>query len=289
MRARLTIATAGAVAAAFAAPASASTIVGETPAPGDVTYECNPLEGVEDASGTGAPSYTVPAAGVITSFRHYAADAVDGQRIRLKTWRPGASDIQFEVAGASDAESLTPGTLNEFGARVPVAAGDMLGLATLTAGMECVFAGVPGDHHYYDGPGQDTPLGSSAYLTVPMSGFRWNIEATVEPDADGDGFGDETQDGCPEQGAFHGPCPPETTILSGPDFLRGPQARFRFRSSLPRSRFTCRMDKRRPRPCASPVVFRDLKARKHTFRVYATIQDKVSDPTPAKARVRPPR
>jgi hypothetical protein len=42
------------------------------------------------------------------------------------------------------------------------------------------------------------------------------VQATIEPDADNDGFGDETQDQCPTQAATHGPCdttPPGITGL----------------------------------------------------------------------------
>jgi hypothetical protein len=36
--------------------------------------------------------------------------------------------------------------------------------------------------------------------------MRLNLIATLEPDADHDGYGDETQDGCPGDRADHGPC-----------------------------------------------------------------------------------
>ena len=32
------------------------------------------------------------------------------------------------------------------------------------------------------------------------------VQASIEPDADNDGFGDETQDQCPTQATTHGPC-----------------------------------------------------------------------------------
>jgi hypothetical protein len=37
--------------------------------------------------------------------------------------------------------------------------------------------------------------------------LRINMAAVVEPDVDGDGFGDETQDGCPTDASTQGPCP----------------------------------------------------------------------------------
>jgi hypothetical protein len=287
MRTRAASAFVSAVAAAaFAAPASAATVIGETPGAGDTKYECSPMEGTQTASGPGASSYTVPIDGVISSFRHLGAPApLADQRVRLKVWQPAAEPVQFKVVGASDIESVEPGALNDYEARVPVSAGDMLGLATLTSSMQCAFDGVAGDQGSWTDR-QDTLVNSSAYLPIPANGFRFNIEATVEPDADGDAFGDESQDGCPEMGDFHGPCPPDTELISPPKTVRGAATRFRFRSTLPRSRFTCKMDNRRARPCSSPIVYRDLKkTRKHRFAVYATIDGPASDPTPAKVKL----
>jgi hypothetical protein len=41
------------------------------------------------------------------------------------------------------------------------------------------------------------------------------VQADIEPDADGDGFGDETQDGCPSQGGTQGACVPPDTSAPG--------------------------------------------------------------------------
>jgi hypothetical protein len=245
------------------------------------------MEGTQKTSDPGASSYTVPFDGVITSFRHLGAPApLADQRVRLKVWQPDAEPVQFKVVGASAIEPVDPGTLNEFDTRVPVSAGDMLGLATLTTNMQCAFGGDPGDTGSWTDR-QDTLVNSSAYLPIPANGFRFNIEATVEPDTDGDTFGDDTQDGCPELGDFHGPCPPDTELISPPKTVRGKATSFRFRSTLPRSRFTCKMDNRRARPCTSPMVYSDLKkTRKHKFAVYATIDGPASDPTPAKVKLK---
>jgi hypothetical protein len=52
-----------------------------------------------------------------------------------------------------------------------------------------------------------TSEGEEAGLQVP-------ITVAVEPDADNDGFGDETQDQCPQSAAFQTPCPPVTLSTS---------------------------------------------------------------------------
>ena len=38
-------------------------------------------------------------------------------------------------------------------------------------------------------------------------GYEVTIQYTIEPDADHDGYGDETQDLCPTDATTHGPCP----------------------------------------------------------------------------------
>jgi hypothetical protein len=54
-----------------------------------------------------------------------------------------------------------------------------------------------------------TPLGSvNVFPSSPK--FQVPVSATLEPDADGDGYGDETQDGCPQSAAYQGPCPTVT-------------------------------------------------------------------------------
>ena len=58
---------------------------------------------------------------------------------------------------------------------------------------------------------------------VDGSGARGSLEptgellvaATIEPDADGDGFGDETQDGCSRQATTQGPCDDAAPGVSG--------------------------------------------------------------------------
>jgi hypothetical protein len=49
-------------------------------------------------------------------------------------------------------------------------------------------------------------VGSTAEYE-PVEEGRVPVSAILEPDADGDGFGDESQDGCPQAAAAQGPCP----------------------------------------------------------------------------------
>lgn len=96
-------------------------------------------------------------------------------------------------------------------ARMPVQAGDKLGLH----GTEFSYEGSPpeGFSLYCDEvPGTlgavlgDVGVGSTANFSPATEG-RVPLAAVIEPDADHDGFGDETQDACPQSAATQGPCP----------------------------------------------------------------------------------
>jgi hypothetical protein len=102
----------------------------------------------------------------------------------------------------------------------------------------------------------------------------------LEPDQDGDGYGDETQDGCSTSAATQGPCDttaPRSDIRSGPGRSGWTTVRFRFRSDDASATFECRLKGRhaRPhvkqwRPCTSPVSYRRLEPGTYTFLVRGT-------------------
>lgn len=102
--------------------------------------------------------------------------------------------------GESAVENLVPGR-NEFATRVPVSEYDHVGLRgpeqTLICNQEMNIAGrVAGDW----ATGERRHLELLVHVGVP-------VVVRVERDADGDGFGDETQDGCPAIATTQGPCP----------------------------------------------------------------------------------
>jgi hypothetical protein len=51
--------------------------------------------------------------------------------------------------------------------------------------------------------------------TSPFSNELINVQATVEADADRDGFGDETQDACPASAGPNRGCPVKTVATQG--------------------------------------------------------------------------
>ncbi len=91
--------------------------------------------------------------------------------------------------------------IREFPARVPVSQGNHLALDGTNV------------HATYDSSGDkfsyvfNPPLvaGQGPRGAATATG-ELLVQAVIEPDADGDGFGDETQDGCPTQDANQGAC-----------------------------------------------------------------------------------
>ena len=78
---------------------------------------------------------------------------------------------------------------------------------------------------------------------------------------------------------------PRTRIAKRPDGrLETPRARYRFASNEPKSRFECRLDRKRWKRCGRKQVFRRLDAGGHRLRVRAVDPAGNADRTPAKDR-----
>jgi hypothetical protein len=125
--------------------------------------------------------------------------------VTLQVYR-AAGPSQFTLVGQSAPAPVSPGA-NTFAARVPVQAGDHVGFSGQAGGEQVgLFCETedPADLMAY--AGSPPPLGGTGTFKT-VSGYRAPIAAVIEPDADNDGFGDETQDGCPQSAAVQTPCP----------------------------------------------------------------------------------
>jgi hypothetical protein len=249
-----------AVAAAFPASASAATQIGQTFPP---TSACT--VGTTYLQTAPIATYQVPSAGVITSWS-FEASAAPPAQLKFKAARNTASG-QWTTLGDSAVEAPVAATLNTFPARIAVQAGDNIGLISASGGS-CgraaggVIAAIT--------PSDPPPGTAAGYTPAPM--FQLDVSATLEPDADNDGFGDETQDcdpGDPTKGEDCGP--PTATITKGPkDKTRKKTATFEFTGSDVRaiSSFQCKLDAGAFAPCTSPHTVK-VKKGKHIFQVQA--------------------
>jgi hypothetical protein len=163
---------------------------------------------------------------VITKFRvrAFAVDQPGTVTLRVgDVSRPNPSDQTTAVATVTGTGPTVPipvipdpeTPVREFAAQLPIKQGQHLELDP-SATVNAVYASSGSKFTYsfepplVDGQG---PRGSTDVTEELL------VQVTIEPDADGDGFGDETQDQCPTQAGTHGACvsnpPPATLAVNG--------------------------------------------------------------------------
>src|SRR5215211_4799878 len=194
---------------AGASPAGAAVTIGQL-APGSPPVGCTtgPSDFVQSAVSSGN-SYVVPPlsteASVITSWRHNAT-AGEGQMLKMKIWRP-VGLTEYMIVGHDGPRDLTGGEINGFQTRIAVRPEDVLGINSQNAANvdnACLFS-APGDPGPFGDFG-DLADGAKTQFLNTVANFRVNVTAVLEPDADADGFGDETQDQCPTDASTQGQC-----------------------------------------------------------------------------------
>ena len=154
-----------------------------------------------------ASTYRPSASGVITSWSSFA-NATSNSQIELLVLQPNPSGTTHFIATHRDTpRTLTQANaLNTFsGVHVPIAAGEQLGLFLPAGGADCFWDSPPDTGLFFTGG--DPPLNVDSNFTGANTNRRLNVSAIVEPDADHDGFGDETQDACPSSALAQGACP----------------------------------------------------------------------------------
>jgi hypothetical protein len=194
--------------AAIASPASASVTIGQL-APNSPSSETSADTDRAQPSVVSGNSYVVPAAGgvttwTVTSWSHNAAADL-GQELTMKVFRKVADPLTYTVVAHDGPKPLTPSVVNTFQTRLPVKAGDVLGNNSKSPADNASYFPAPGESFIELQPGlADGQTGTFALGADPL---RLNISAVLEPDADQDGFGDETQDQCATNATTQGPCP----------------------------------------------------------------------------------
>jgi hypothetical protein len=203
--------------------------------------------------------------------------------VSFRLGRPDGAD--FRIVAATP---LVPGVANEVverRIRIRALPGDVIG-AYYGAGASPDCGRSEGGFAYRGATGNVTSGVLPGNFTG--GGFRFSVSATLEPDADRDGFGDITQDDCPIDRTRQGACdrrPPQTGISSATPVHRTNRIVVRFFSTEPGSTFRCAVDGPGMRPCTSPFVVRVAPGR-HVIGVQATDRWGNTDRTPAVAAVR---
>jgi hypothetical protein len=194
------------VVAALTPSAMAATTVGETFTP-TTPGTCSGIPAFEvvQTGRASGPSYAAPSAGVFTSWSFQAGAA--NTTLTLRVFHPTGTAHEYKVvadAGAMETVAASSG-LRTFPAQISVQTGDLVGIHA-TTGTCASSTGNSADTYDYGPSGPTTPVGGMRPFVVG-SGYIWDIAAKLEPDADRDGFGDETQDKCATNATTHDPCP----------------------------------------------------------------------------------
>jgi hypothetical protein len=173
-----------------AAPASAAVTIGST-------LQATPDPGLGCPGGcTVAPAtiaggtLTAPAAGVITRWR--VRNGMIATPGRLQVLRRNAPDA-VEIAHTAQV-TIPAHSTSTYEARMPIAAGDTIGLECCTGGGSMFASVAGGSTDFWDPPLSTTPRPTTNSDVVELL-----VNADIEPDADADEFGDETQDNCAGQ------------------------------------------------------------------------------------------
>jgi hypothetical protein len=144
------------------------------------------------AASTAPDGVLAPTDGVVVRWRIKVG--ADTTPVALRITRPGNSDVR---TGAGTGPTVTPtaDTTSTFPVQLPIKAGDAVGIDCCNeARLDAVFFVVEGaslDVWYprlEDGQPPEGPFGG------PFSDIELLVNADIEPDADCDAMGDETQD-----------------------------------------------------------------------------------------------
>jgi hypothetical protein len=175
--------------------------------------DCSAVQFADTGPATGIPEsggYTAPSSGVLTYFGYRAGAEITtspADSVRPQVFSVVGNTALVNHQGAAHVIQPWPGApppsggTRYFRDRVPVSAGEVLGGRFLVksiaingdptpavfptaAGGDKIGVGLPG-----------SSLGGS-FTATPESSLRVNLLATLEPDADQDGYGDISQDLC---------------------------------------------------------------------------------------------
>ena len=152
-------------------------------------------------SGLNTLPITAPSTGVITKVA-ISVPAIPAIATHIKTLRPTGNLNEYTVISQSESINVITGNVT-YDVRLPVTAGDLLGTSSGFAILMCNTADVADTVGV--AAGEVLPGVPTTFAPIPSRAMP--AVATVEPDVDQDGYGDTTQDLCPQSGSFHTTCP----------------------------------------------------------------------------------
>ena len=250
--------------------------------------------------------YRAGSDGVVVAWSVRTGNSAIEHSVRLRVVRNNTG------AGTGAIETLPKGQgVYTYAARLPIGKDDFIGIDSLNnpelQGTPIIRTFTGSAFDFWNALLLDDETRSPT--TNEAVNLELLINATIEPDADHDGYGDETQDKCagktdPTNACPADPgggggvivcdlatsgCPPPASVPNtklGQGGPKGPtnktKATFRFSATVAGSIFHCKLDKKPWKVCKSPKTYSGLKEGRHSFKVRAVGASGLIDPTPAK-------
>jgi hypothetical protein len=288
--------------AALPASASGAVTIGSNLAAGpSFSLGCSPYKCTLSHSALPSPLSTAPGGvlaasdGVVVRWRIKVGPNPTPAALRIT--RPGDS---YTRTGAGTGPTVTPAAnqTSTFSVPLPIQAGDALGIDCCQSGPLFVLSGTGGASYVHWGasaPDQQLQDGEPPRIGTASLNGKLLINADIEPDADEDGFGDETQDQCPTEASTQEPCPPDTDppeteiTKTPPNKSEKPKAKYKFTSDEPNSTFECSLKGKgldqlvkQFGDCSSSRKYKGLDEGKFKFKVRAIDAAGNVDSSPAK-------
>ena len=249
---------------------------------------CTIAIGTLPLSAREAAGVTAPGDGVLVGWKVRSALNTTEITLRLRVLR-GNSGVG---TGAAEILPASAG-IHGYPARLAVKAGDRLGVDVLEVptgkGAQITRDTTGASADFFVPPLLD---GTTRPVNAVISNTELLLQATLEPDGDHDGWGDETQDRCVGRSDPANLCSAPIPVQPAPNTkvkevkIEGSKATFRFSATVKGSKFQCKLDKKPWKQCKSPKVYSGLKEGRHTFKVKAIGPTAVPDPTPVKRTVK---
>lgn len=158
-----------------------------------------------------AGQLTAPVDGVIVRWRKLGASGPATMRLRVVHHVSGATWVPLGTSGTITS-AASESILRRADTRLPIAAGDTIGLENVVGSAMSAFGTVPGSSFSVMAATAD---GTNSTLFAPSANSEMLFAADFEPDADGDRFGDVTQDLCPTDATIQSSCPAPPATGSG--------------------------------------------------------------------------
>lgn len=201
--------------------------IGDTPSNcvipvAETTVTCTVFQRSAGSAPLAAGGLVAPSAGVVTSWTSQIGDfgTITSMTVTPRIITAGtAFPPTFTATRSGTTQTLDPADVDDsftFNDRIPVAAGDRIGLNLTTNGTAgagpYILGSAAGASYTSVSPSIADGTTYVPPVLAPTTSSHVFLSAKLETDADGDGFGDETQDGCAADPTTQGVCPEPPTI-----------------------------------------------------------------------------